>query len=105
MHDDGPGISEEDREHIFSGFYPTQETDRYATKRPYDFNAGGKGTDLLRIKIFSESYDFKVHMTTEWCAHIPSVQDACPGDVSACDHCQTPDDCRSSGSTTVTLDF
>lgn len=105
VHDFGTGIVAGDREHIFNGFYPTQETDQYATRRPYDFNAGGKGTDLLRIKIFSETYAFKVHMVSERCGHIPTAHDTCPGSITRCEHCQTPADCHGSGATTVTIDF
>jgi len=105
VHDFGTGIVAGDREHIFGGFYPTQETDRYATKHPYEFNAGGKGTDLLRIKIFSESYAFKVYMTSLRCGHIPTTQDACPGSITLCEHCKTPEDCHASGTTTVTVGF
>ena len=105
VHDFGTGVVTSDCEQIFGGFYPTQETDRYATKQPYDFNAGGKGTDLLRIKIFSESYGFKVYMTSARCTHIPTTQDTCPGSITLCKHCKTPEDCYSSGTTTVTVDF
>jgi signal transduction histidine kinase len=105
VHDFGTGILARHFEHIFSGFYPTQQTDRYSTKQPYDFNAGGKGTDLLRIKIFSETYNFKIHMKSSRCAHMPTSQDICPGRISLCKHCQTPEDCHVSGSTLVDIDF
>lgn len=105
VQDFGTGIVAGEREHIFSGFYPTQATDRYCTKRPYDFNAGGKGTELLRIKIFSESYAFKIQLATERCSHIPTPQDICPGSIVLCDHCRSPEDCHASGTTTVTVAF
>ena len=34
----------------------------YSSKRAFDFNAGGKGADLLRMKIFAERYGFKIKM-------------------------------------------
>jgi signal transduction histidine kinase len=103
--DYGTGIAEKDREHIFSGFYSTQETDAYSTKKPYQFNAGGKGTDLMRIKIFSERYGFKIDMNSTRCKHIPTSKDICPGKISECDACQQPEDCHVSGSTRFNIKF
>ncbi|MBE9592542.1 MAG: HAMP domain-containing histidine kinase, partial [Proteobacteria bacterium] len=60
VHDYGVGIIEEAQRRIFEGFFTTQDTMVYSSKRPYDFNAGGKGADLLRMKIFSERYNFKI---------------------------------------------
>jgi len=40
--DYGVGITIADQEFIFEGFHHTQATDEYASKRPFDFNAGGK---------------------------------------------------------------
>jgi hypothetical protein len=37
---------------IFGGFFHTQETELYSSKRPYEFNAGGSGSDLLRTRVF-----------------------------------------------------
>ena len=36
-------------EFISEGFFTTQDTMAYSSKKPFDFNAGGKGADLLRI--------------------------------------------------------
>jgi signal transduction histidine kinase len=105
IRDYGTGIAAKDRKHIFSGFYPTQATDKYSTKKPYEFNAGGKGTDLMRIKIFSERYGFKIDMTSTRCKHIPTNKDICPGKISRCDACLNPEDCRASGSTGFTIIF
>ena len=105
IRDYGTGIAAKDRKHIFSGFYPTQATDNYSTKKPYEFNAGGKGTDLMRIKIFSERYGFKIDMTSTRCEHIPTNKDICPGKISRCDACLNPEDCRASGSTGFTIIF
>ena len=61
--DCGIGITEENQSRIFEGFFTTQETMSYSSKRPFDFNAGGKGADLLRMKIFAERYGFRIGMT------------------------------------------
>ena len=50
--DFGTGITSENRKLIFGGFIHTQDTHRYASKKPYFFNAGGSGSDLLRARSF-----------------------------------------------------
>ncbi len=84
VHDFGTGIVARHRKYLFEGFYPTQDTDGYSTKKPFDFNAGGKGTDLMRMKIFSERYHFNIDMTSTRCQHIPTSSDTCPGVISEC---------------------
>ncbi len=71
IHDYGQGITEENQKRLFEGFYPTQEVMDYSSKRPYAFNAGGKGADLLRIKILSERYGFQITQTSRRCRFIP----------------------------------
>ena len=46
--DYGIGITDENRLSLFDGLFPARETELYASKRPYEFGAGGKGLDLLR---------------------------------------------------------
>jgi signal transduction histidine kinase len=46
VRDFGVGITEENKSRIFEGFYATQDTMDYSSKRPFDFNAGGKGMDF-----------------------------------------------------------
>ena len=99
VRDTGVGIVAEHRKRIFEGFFPTQETSSYSSKKPYDFNAGGKGADLLRLKIFSERYNFKLDMSSEKCRHIPSSSDTCPGYISRCHFCHSVEDCSISGGT------
>jgi signal transduction histidine kinase len=65
--DYGVGIVPEDRKRIFEGFFSTQETMDYSSKHPFDFNAGGKGADLLRMKVFGERYGFQLNMTSRRC--------------------------------------
>jgi hypothetical protein len=42
VRDFGVGITKENQTRIFEGFFTTQETLDYSSKKPYDFNAGGK---------------------------------------------------------------
>ena len=105
VRDTGVGIVEEHRKRIFEGFFPTQETSSYSSKQPYDFNAGGKGADLLRLKIFSERYNFKLVMSSEKCAHIPLSSDICPGQISRCSFCDRAEDCHASGGTSFKAVF
>ncbi len=83
--DYGVGITQDAQKRIFEGFFMTQETLAYSSKRPFDFNAGGKGADLLRMKIFSEKFNFKIHLTSKRCSRIPEHDDNCPGQKSLCE--------------------
>jgi len=65
----------------------------YSSRRPFDFNAGGKGADLLRMKIFSERYNFKINMTSSRCQLIPEDSDICPGRISRCVFCKGKEVC------------
>jgi len=105
VQDYGVGITLENQRRIFEGFFVTQETMNYSTKHAYDFNAGGKGADLLRMKIFSERYRFKIDMTSVRCRYIPLDSDICPGRISACPFCRETSDCYASGGTTFTVFF
>ncbi|MFN3535323.1 MAG: PAS domain S-box protein, partial [Desulfatiglandales bacterium] len=60
VEDTGVGIPLEYQDRIFDGFVTTRDTLLYSTKRPFDFNAGGKGMDLLRLKVFSERFGFRI---------------------------------------------
>jgi light-regulated signal transduction histidine kinase (bacteriophytochrome) len=105
VRDYGVGIIEEAQRRIFEGFFTTQDAMAYSSKRPYDFNAGGKGADLLRMKIFSERYNFKIDMTSSRCRFIPKESDVCPGRISICTFCTNKEDCYHSGGTTFSLYF
>jgi signal transduction histidine kinase len=105
VHDFGVGIVAEHCKRIFEGFFPTQDTNEYSSKKPYDFNAGGKGADLLRLKIFSERFDFKLGVSSSRCRYIPLSTDVCPGKISRCEFCQNIDGCYGSGQTTFTAVF
>jgi hypothetical protein len=103
--DYGVGIVREDQSRIFEGFYHTQDTMLYASRKPFEFNAGGRGADLLRMKIFSERYNFKLTMTSSRCKFIPQSSDVCPGRISECEHCKSPEDCYQSGGTMFNVLF
>jgi hypothetical protein len=102
VHDQGIGLTEEAQKRIFEGFFTTQETLQYSSKTPFDFNAGGKGADLLRMKIFSERFNFKISMTSTRCSHLPDATDRCPGSQAVCDKKPGP---ACDGSTRVSVLF
>lgn len=105
VRDYGVGIPESEQPNIFEGFYPVQETDLYSSGRRYGFNAGGTGTDLLKIKIFSERFGFNVRFRSTRCSCIPTVRDICPGDTAKCPCCGTPEDCCANGGTEFTVEI
>jgi PAS domain S-box-containing protein len=105
VHDYGVGIPEEAQKMIFEGFFTTRDTMAYSTKTPFEFNAGGKGADLLRMKIFAERYHFQIEMSSERCPLLPQETDVCPGRISLCAHCSGKEGCHRSGGTIFTIFF
>jgi PAS domain S-box-containing protein len=105
VQDTGVGVTAEKQQLIFNHYFATGDTMSYASKAPYDFNAGGKGVDLLRITIFSERYRFETKMISRRCRYIPRDSDICPGAVQRCDHCKSAADCDASGGTTMQIRF
>jgi signal transduction histidine kinase len=105
VRDYGVGITQEFKKRIFEGFFTTHDTMAYSTKNPFDFRAGGKGVDLLRMKIFSERYNFKIDMDTSRCEYVPRESDVCPGNISECTHCKKQADCYGSGGTAFSIYF
>jgi signal transduction histidine kinase len=103
--DDGVGITEENQAYIFDGLFHTKETVLYASKNPYDFGAGGKGLDLLRMKVYGQRFGFDLSMTSKRCVYIPTDRDQCPGDISRCPHVGSTKECAASGGTTFTVAF
>jgi PAS domain S-box-containing protein len=103
--DYGIGITQENQAYVFDGLFHTKETELYASRKPYDFGAGGKGLDLLRMKVYGQRFDFNLSMTSKRCVHIPTDQDLCPGDISKCPHVENAKECADSGGTTFTVAF
>ncbi len=105
VRDTGIGITPESRTQIFGGFYYAQDTDLYSTKKPFDFGAGGKALDLLRIKIFGEIYNFQVDCETARCRYIPLETNPCPGRISDCPHINSKEQCAQTGGSVFRLIF
>ncbi len=105
VRDFGVGITPENQIRIFEGFYTTRETINYSSKNPFDFNAGGKGVDLLRMKIFSERYDFKIGLKSSRCPLLKQDSDLCPGRISACPECRNGASCHQLPATAFSLYF
>ena len=103
--DYGIGISEENQRLIFDNYFTAYEPLDYASRQPYDFQAGGKGFDLLRMKIFSERYNFDLQMSSRRCRHLIDPHIPGPGDIALCDKCQSIEDCLESGGTTMLVRF
>lgn len=103
--DFGVGIPESEQPNIFEGFYPVQETDMYSSGRQYEFNAGGTGTDLLKIRIFSERFGFDVRFKSCRCPCIPTSRDRCPADIAKCSCCDKIEDCYDNGGTEFVIEF
>jgi len=103
--DFGMGITKENQRHLFDGLFHTLDTELYTSKKPYDFGAGGKGLDLLRIKTYAQRFGFDISAGSQRCTCLPTERDLCPGRVSACPHCKTREDCFNSGGSTFCLTF
>jgi signal transduction histidine kinase len=105
IRDTGVGISEENQKLIFGNFFTAYEPLQYSTRSPYDFKAGGKGFDLLRMQMFAERYGFKIHMNSTRCRFIAGDAGECPGEIGECRHVDRPEQCRETGGTIVTVRF
>jgi PAS domain S-box-containing protein len=105
VEDRGVGIPVSDQAFIFDGFHHTQATVEYSSKKPFDFNAGGKGLELLRLKMLSEAGCFDISFESHRCRFIPTTLNHCPGRISDCPHVQDTRGCRESGGTTFSVLF
>lgn len=103
--DYGVGITAENQALIFHSNFSTRDTMQYSSGSPYQFNAGGRGFDLLRMQIFSERFGFKIEMVSRRCKYIPTDGDLCPGDIARCPHCRSVGDCENSGGSVFRLHF
>ncbi len=105
VRDTGVGITQESLTQIFGGFYHAKETDLYTTKKPFDFGAGGKGLDLLRLKVLSQVYNFRIECESGRCRFIPDESDLCPGAIAECSHVRNLEECAAAGGTTFRFVF
>ncbi len=105
VQDFGIGISLAELPFIFDGFHHTQDTDDYSTKTPYEFGAGGKGLELLRLKAVSEQGYFDINIDSVRCRYLPTALDHCPGCISLCPHVSSLEECKNSGGTTASILF
>lgn len=103
--DHGIGITRENQRQIFGGFYHTQQTNLYSTKKPFEFNAGGAGIDLLRAKILSDRLGFQIDYVSKRCNFILLDSDQCPGKISMCKHVKEKSECYHSGGSTFSIKF
>lgn len=99
--DTGTGMTEEAQRMVFAHFFAGSDPGTYATRHPYDFKAGGRGFDLLRLQILSERYGFTLRLASRRCPAVPSDLDLCPGDTRACGGLADPAECRDRGGTVV----
>lgn len=106
VHDFGTGIEKDHQKQIFEGFFSTGKTLLYSTKTPFTFNAGGKGADLLRMKLFSDRLGFSIKMESHRCCYLlNNKDDECPGDIDKCRFCSSKNDCLDSGGTVFSILF
>jgi PAS domain S-box-containing protein len=103
--DTGVGITEEGQRYLFSGFHVAQEPAFYSSGKPFMFGAGGKGLDLLRIRLYGRLYGFRISVRSGRCPYLPQDRDRCPGSIKLCVHCSSPSDCHVNGGTTFSLTF
>jgi hypothetical protein len=104
VQDTGVGVTAEKQQLIFNHYFATGDTMSYASKAPYDFNAGGKGVDLLRITIFSERYRFDTKMISHGAVIFPGT--AIFARAPSIDATiAKPADCDASGGTTMQIRF
>ncbi len=105
VEDTGVGITARDQAFIFDAFHHTQRTADYATKKPFDFNAGGKGLELMRLRILSDYRYFSLSFRSQRCRYLPTNLHDCAGSVSSCSHVSSVEDCKASGGTTFSVLF
>ncbi len=103
--DFGVGITKENQRRLFDGLFHTLDTEFYGSKKPYDFGAGGKGLDLLQMKVYSQRFGFDISAASQRCLYLPTDKDLCLGRISKCPRCRVRKDCFNSGGSTFSLTF
>jgi len=105
VEDRGVGILREDQPFIFEAFHHTQETARYSTRKPFEFDAGGKGLELMQLKMLAEEGWIDIGFESTRCLYLPTRRDHCPGKISVCEHVNEERGCRESGGSSFTVLF
>ncbi|MFH1153186.1 MAG: GAF domain-containing sensor histidine kinase [Pseudomonadota bacterium] len=105
VEDHGVGITPENLNLLFENYFTVYDTSGYSSRNPYDFGAGGKGFDLLRMKLFSEQYHFQIRIHSRRCRFIIEGEYTCPGNIDKCSRCSSVNTCRESGGTVVSVFF
>ena len=105
IEDYGVGITVENQRLIFENYFTSYETMSYTSRKAFDFGAGGKGFDLLRMRIFSERYHFKILLTSMRCRYISQNTDACPGNIDECVQNKKSEECQDDRGTAVIVRF
>jgi two-component system phosphate regulon sensor histidine kinase PhoR len=103
--DRGVGILKEDQPFIFEGFHHTQDTEHYSTMKPFDFNAGGKGLELMQLKMWADEGLVDIKWETVRCRYLPTHRERCPGSILSCEHVENERGCRESGGSTFSILF
>ena len=103
--DRGVGILREDQPFIFEAFHHTQDTEHYSTKKPFDFNAGGKGLELMQLKMIADQGFIDIRFETVRCRYLSTHRERCPGNIRMCEHIQDERGCRESGGSTFSVLF
>jgi signal transduction histidine kinase len=105
VRDQGTGITEENQRMIFENIATVGDPMKYASRKPYEFNAGGRGFDLFRMRVFAERYDFSIKLVSQRCHFIPHDSNECPGNIQACPSYLNSETHQMDRGTTVTLQF
>jgi len=103
--DRGVGIYRADQPFIFEAFHHTQATEQYSTMKPFDFNAGGKGLELMQLKMFADEGFIDIRFETVRCRYLPTLREHCPGRIALCEHVKDERGCRESGGSTFSVLF
>jgi PAS domain S-box-containing protein len=105
IRDYGVGIPADRQRLIFQKYFAPDNPLGYSSKQPYDFKAGGKGFDLIRMILFSERYHFQLKMNSQRCRCLSQDEDLCPGRIDDCPACRVQKDCLTSGGTVLQICF
>jgi hypothetical protein len=105
VRDRGIGISEEDQRMILESIPASGDPMKYASRKPYQFNAGGRGFDLFRMRVFAERHNFKIQLESRRCRYILKDADECPGNIDECQPCKNSGEYHDDRGTNVTVQF